>query len=146
VSFSDAVLGLERRMARRRELSAILVTLDGEDRWGYPDEARRAEMDREGGDARTEHYRLADELTAEVAALRARAPEEIAAWAQTHVELLDAYIASVAADSTEAFVAKGERGEWLEVAAGTKAWVDENVNYVHLDRDRYRTAFGFDPS
>lgn len=144
----DAACALERHLARRRDATSALLLLDGEDRWGHPDAARRAQMDREAA-ALTAAMREAEAaLEREVAALRTVDAATLDAWVAAQEALLDAYLAELAAapepgrGRTEAHVARQERAAWGEVRAGARAWVDQNTFYVRAPRALYQALFG----
>ena len=108
-----------------------------------------ATMEADLASSRQEYDAAKNALEALVAATRAEAPAEIAAWADAH----DAYLAAFSSDcvargepdSTGAFVATSERMEWAKVREGTIAFVKENLFYVTADVERYRLLFGIDP-
>jgi hypothetical protein len=85
-------------------------------------------------------------LEARVAATRAEAPAELAAWADAH----DAYVAAFLDDcaargepgGTTASVATRERAGWAEVRAGTRVFVDEDLYYVTMNADPIAACSG----
>lgn len=149
----DDVRALESLLARKRRLGRELLSFDGYDRWGAQHDTpeHRAEMEADAARAQREHGEAVAQLGALVARLRETNPGAIERWAELHCELLRAFAASCAgADesshaSTGAFVAREEIDGWEAVKRGEKTFVDENVYYVAIDRERYRAAFGIDP-
>ncbi len=130
-------------MARRRVLVSQLVSLDAYDRWGYPDDEQRKQMEADVGVASTELHQVEQRLRDGAAAL---SDADRRAWSDAHVQLLDRYVGVLTdAQSTEKFVAEGERKAWLEVADGARPYVDENGYYVRHDPEQYRALFGFEP-
>lgn len=145
MTLCDEAIALERLLARRRAALSTLLDMDFADR--YADPVTRAELAKESEGAREEETAAVAELAALVADLRERAPDVITRWAEAHVTLLEHYLEHVEdPEGTRRFVAGQERDGWREVVAGARAYVDENVYYVHPDRALYRSLFGFDPA
>lgn len=141
-----AAVELERLLARRRALASGLLSLDMYDRWGArSDEDHRRTRD-EMATLDAEQAAVVARLEARVAELRTADPEAVIRWAEAHLALLDAFLARAQPDSTEAFVARGERQAWEEVRAGTRARVEENVYFVAPERALYAELFGLDPT
>lgn len=134
-----ATVALERLLRQRMLFGNNLLNLDFQERWGS--EAQKAEAAREArrldGKARQVAARLA-KLSRET---RAEQPEAIAAWAAAHTELLDRFLADTD-DDVARNVARSERAEWAEVAAGTRSYVERNVFYVRYDEELARQLFG----
>ncbi len=149
----DNVRALEALLARKRRLGGELLSFDGYDRWGAQHDTpeNRAKAEADAARARTEYDAIVKQLGELVVGLRTQDPRAIERWADLHCELLRAFEATCAgADesshaSTGAFVAKEEIEGWTAVKRGEKAFVDENVYYVAIDRERYVAAFGFEP-
>lgn len=146
----DDVCTLERLLARRRRLGSQLLSLDAYDRWGARSTEEKAQAAEETRELQAARAQVTAELEAMVEQLRGRRPEAIREWALAHIELLEHFVASLGAEaedklSTERFVAERERDEWGEVRDGALPYVEENVFYVHLDPERYRQLFGFEP-
>ena len=138
------VVALERAAKAIRRASDTLVDADAFDRWGpRNDDAQREAIERDAAEATRERDAAVAELAARVPALRRASPTLIHAWVDAHVALLDDYLARVAADSTEASVARKEREQWRELAAGTRDRVRQNGHFVHYDDGLYRELFGF---
>ena len=136
---------LEGLMARRRELSSILLNIDMYERWGNGSDDEMERVAADGHKYALEKDEILDRIEKTVARLRRDTPEAVAAWAKAHIELLEQCITRQKDDSTQVFVAKQERQQWEEVIGGSRTYVQENVYYVHLDRDLYQSLFGFDP-
>jgi hypothetical protein len=135
---------LESRAKAIRVAAGTLLYSDAFERWGPKDEFERtmAIADAAAEAERTKAAAVAW-IIQRVTELRATAPERVARWADAHVELLDDYLGRVAADTTEAHVARQEREQWLELRAGQRDRVDQNGYYVRYDDARYRAWFGF---
>lgn len=148
---TDRVRELETLLARIRNAGMIQLDFDMWDRWGsaHASPEERARRDADLANASQDQAAAKAALEALVVATRVDAPDEIAAWADAHVEYLTAFLADRAergeADSTAAFVATEERDAWAEVRAGTRLFVDENVYYVTMHAERYGRLFGIDP-
>lgn len=137
---------LEADAKQIRAAGSVLLYADAFDRWGpKDDDAQRQALEREVAEAEALRRAAIDRLERRVAELRARDPRAVEAWADAHVELLDDYLGRVASDSTEAFVAREERGKWLELRGGVGARVEQNTYYVRYDADLYQQLFGFPP-
>ncbi len=149
----DNIRALETLLARKRRLGGQLLSFDGYDRWGAQHDTpeNRAKMEAEAASAQAEHAAVVKELGELVARVRKEDAAAIDHWADLHCELLRAFEATCAgADesshaSTGAFVAKEEIEAWAAVKRGEKAFVEENVYYVAIDRERYVAAFGIEP-
>lgn len=148
---TDRMRELETLLARIRAAKNVLLNYDMWDSQGAshaPDEVR-ARWEADAASARSQLSTTQAELEKQVATTRASAPGEIAAWADAHDQYLAAFLAECAAKGasadTAASVASEERAGWHEVRDGKRAFVDENVFYVTLNAERYRTLFGVDP-
>ena len=136
---------LERLLSRRRTLGGFLLNADMFDRWGPKEGPEFESMAVESAAANREHASVTAALAARAAETRARAPESVRAWANAHVDLLERFIATYTSEPTYAtnvFVARQEAGQWREVAAGRRAFVEENVFYVHVDAAQHAAYFG----
>lgn len=150
---SKRVQELEALLKTIRDAGSVLLNIDMWDRWGsqHASEEEKAQYNADGGAAIATKATAQRDLEALVTRTRAEAPAEVATWADLHVQFLDAFIADTDKEGKDAradtaiFVAKGERDEWAKVKAGELAFVDENVFYISIDRDRYRALFGIDP-
>lgn len=148
---TDRMRELEQLLAKIRNAGMIQLNYDMWDRWGsaHASPEQRATMDAEVAEASQQQSAAKTALLALVAATRAEAPAEIAAWVGAHdaylAAFLDDCIARGESDSTAASVATRERAGWGEVRAGTRAFVDENLYYVTMNAERYRRLFGIDP-
>jgi hypothetical protein len=142
---------LEVQLARIRNAGNIQLNYDMWDRWGaqHASAEEKVRMEAEFAAANRASDAAKVALQALVAQTRTEAPHEIAAWADAHRAYLTAFLedcqAQGKADSTEAFVARQEITQWGEVAAGTRTFVDENVFYVTMHRERYQALFGIEP-
>lgn len=135
---------LERWAKQIHEAEGMMLHADAFDRWGPKDDVeQRQEMERAVAEASTTRRAAIEHIERRVAELRASDVHALEAWADAHVELLDHYLGSVDADSTEAFVAKQERAKWLELRAGACLRVEQNTYYVRYDRTLYEQLFGF---
>jgi hypothetical protein len=138
-----ATAELETWAKQIREAGSMLLNADMFDRWGPKDDVEQREaIEREAAEAGAQRCAAIERIEQRVAELRNRDPRVLEAWADAHVELLDDYLCRVAADSTEAFVAKQERDKWLELRAGTCVRVEQNIYYVRYDRALYEQLFG----
>lgn len=136
---------LERLLRRRHTLGGMLLNADMFDRWGPKEGPEFDAMAVESAAAGREHETVTAQLAARVAETRARAPESVRAWANAHVELLERFVATYTSEPTYAtnvFVARQEADQWREVAEGKRAFVEENVFYVHVDADQHAEFFG----
>jgi len=139
---SPDLTSLERLLARKKQLASLAVSLDGYDRWGHgSDEAFATKAAAE----LQERPAVVAKLEALIAELKHSNPETLVAWAEAHIELLGDYLSRVPADSTEAFVARGERGQWEQVRDGKLDYVDENSVFVKPNPEVYERLFGFPP-
>jgi hypothetical protein len=139
---SEQITALERLLARKKQLHSLAVSLDGYERWGRGgDEAFASRAAAELQEAPA----ILAELKSQIANLKQSAPEVLVAWAEAHIELLDDYVTRVPADSTEAFVARGEREKWVQVRDGSLDYVEENSVYVKPHPEVYERLFGFAP-
>jgi hypothetical protein len=156
VSATDAIVTpvpaaaqeLETHLRSRRHAVSALVSLDGEDRWGYPGPERLAQMQEEAAEL-NERIRVAEAaMTEQVARLRESDPMALEAWIAAQELLLDAYLQELAQYPdpdrvrTEVSVAQGERKSWAKVRAGKIAFVDQNSFYVRPSRHLYEQLFG----
>lgn len=145
------VRDLEQLLAKIRNADNIQLNYDMWDSHGraHASAEQCATMEADLANASRERSEAKTALEALVAATRAEAPAEIAAWVDAHDAYLAAFVDDCAtrgeSDGTAASVAIQERAEWAEVRAGTRALVDENLFYVTLDAERYRRLFGIDP-
>src|SRR5262245_53338551 len=144
---SDEVRALEALLAQKRRAGAELLSFDAWDRWGsqHATPEERASMEEAASRAHAERASATQELTVLVERLRREAPSAIAEWADAHDRFLGEFIERRRGDekaSTAVFVAEGERGEWAAVKRGEKPFVEENVYYVTIDRERYLAIFG----
>lgn len=135
------VWALERLLVRRKALGEVLLSLDAYDRWGNGCDPA---FEQEAQQAVPEHAEVTRQLTALAEQTRAAQPEVMRRWGQAHVALLTAYLAT-ATDGTAAFVAKEEREQWEQVAAGERLYVEENTYYVHPDPADHLRIFGTPP-
>jgi hypothetical protein len=147
---SDEVRALETLLAKKRRAGVELLSFDGWDRWGRQHATPEvcARMEEDASRAQAERAAATHELTLLVERLRREAPGVIAEWADAHDRFLSELIASWRGDesrSTAVFVAEGERAEWAAVERGEKPFVEENVYYVTIDRERYFAIFGVEP-
>lgn len=148
---TDRVRELETLLAKIRHAGMIQLNYDMWERWGsaHASPEQRATMNADFADALRGQTAAKTALGALVAATRAEAPAEIAAWADAHDAYLAAFLDDCVArgepDGTAASVATRERAEWAEVRAGARAFVDENLYYVTMNEQRYRRSFGIDP-
>jgi hypothetical protein len=148
---TERVRELEMLLARIRNAGMVQLNYDMWDQRGseHASPEQRAAMEADLAGATRERVAANTELEALVAATRAEAPAEIAAWADAHDAYLAAFledrIARGEPDGTAASVATRERAEWAEVRAGARVFVDENLFYVTDDAKRYRHLFGIDP-
>jgi hypothetical protein len=147
---TDHVRALESILARKRRAGVDLLSFDGWDRWGRQSASpeQQTEMEAEATRATGERTRAVEELTALVDRLRRDAPDAIAEWADAHERFLREFIDARRGDesqSTAVFVAEGEIAEWAAVKRGDKPFVEENVFYVTIDRQRYEELFGVSP-
>jgi hypothetical protein len=148
---TDRMRELETLLARIRHAGMIELNHDMWDCWGsaHASPERRATMEADLADASRERIAAKTALEALVAATRAEAPAEIAAWADAKdaylAAFLDDCVARGESDGTAASVATRERAEWAEVRAGTRTFVDENPCYVTENAERYRRMLGIDP-
>ena len=140
------VVELERQLVRKRAAMQVLLSADAYERWGPKGNIEeRQRIEREADAAGLERRAASAEIDARVAVLREEGPEHIAAWAAAHVELLDAYLESVGADTTEASVAREERAAWARLPrSSAQSHVEQNTHYVRYDRERYAALFGFE--
>jgi len=142
---------LETHLRVRRNAVNALVSLDGEDRWGYPGPERLDQMAEESA-ARREQIRVAERaLEHMVLSLRESDPTALEAWITAQELLLDTYLHELAQHpepdrvTTEVFVAQGERNSWNRVRAGDLTFVDQNSFYVRPPRELYLHLFGVEP-
>lgn len=142
---------LETELAKIRHAGNTLLNYDMWDRQGaqHASAEERTRMETDAATATRERDAAKAALEQLVARARAESPADVAAWADAHDAYLAAFIAECAAkgeaDGTAAKVAADERAGWREVRDGKRAFVDENVFYVTLNADRYRSLFGVDP-
>lgn len=137
---------LEAEVKQIRAAGSLLLYADAFDRWGpKDDDAQRQALEREVAEAEASRRAAIERLERRIAELRVEDPRVLEAWADAHVELLDEYLGRVAADSTEAFVAREERGKWLELRDGAGGRVEQNTYYVRYDAGLYQQLFGFEP-
>lgn len=146
----DHVRALETLLARIRRAGGVLLNVDMWDRWGSANasDEEKARVAADSLAAQRERSEAEQALAALVARLRVEAPDALVAWADAHDAFLAAFIEGCPEGShasTARFVAGKEREAWAEVRSGKRAWVEENVFYVTIDRDRYRALFGIDP-
>ncbi len=134
-----ATVALERLLRERMRFGNNLLNLDFQERWGSV--AQKARAAREARELDVEAKRVAAELAKLSRETRAREPEAIEAWAAAHIELLDRFMADTD-DDTARSVARRERAEWKEVAAGKLSYVKRNVFYVGYDEELARQLFG----
>lgn len=135
---------LESWAKQIREAGSVLLSADAFDRWGPKDDVeQRQEIERAVAEAEATRRVAIEHIERRVTELRAFEVHALEAWADAHVELLDLYLGGVAADGTEAFVAKQERAQWLELRAGACSRVEQNTYYVRYDRTLYEQLFGF---
>jgi hypothetical protein len=141
---SEDVCALERLLARKRQAGRELLDMDAYERWGaqHDSDEGRAQRAADAARSQTEYSLAVTELTALVERSRR---EAIDRWAELHRQLLQQIIDAPGADSTAVFVAKEEQEGWQAVQRGEKAFVDENVFYIQLDRERYAALFGIAP-
>lgn len=147
---SQRVRELERLLKTIRDAGSVLLNIDMWDRWGsqHASEEEKAQYAADGSAALSARERARQDLEKLVNRTRAEAPAEIEAWCDAHDKFLALFLddcAKEGKDDTAVFVAKEEREKWAQVRAGTLAFVDENVYYIPIDRDRYRELFGIDP-
>jgi hypothetical protein len=148
---TERVRALETLLARIRNAGMVQLNYDMWDQRGaeHASAEQRAAMEADLAGATREQVAATTELEALVAATRAEAPAEIAAWADAHDAYLAAFledrVARGESDGTAASVATRERAEWAEVRAGARVFVDENLFYVTDDAERYGRLFGIDP-
>jgi hypothetical protein len=138
-------IALERLLARRRELSNILLNVEMFDRWGPKDGPEAERIFAEGAAAQAEMSEVTAKLEALSRETWARDPELVRAWAEAHRALLESFVATYADDparSTGCFVAREELETWREVAEGKRPYVDENCYYVSVDPERHEALFG----
>jgi hypothetical protein len=129
-----------------RAATSMLVSADAFDRWGPKDDvAQREAIEREAAEADAQRHAAIQRIERRVAELRSQDARALEAWADAHVELLDEYLGRVHPRSTEAFVAKQERAQWLELRAGSCSRVEQNTFYVRYDAALYEQLFGFAP-
>ncbi len=140
MSVRKEVIALERLLARRKQLCSLLISLDGYSRWGGGSDEDWAN---EAAKEAAQHPQVTAKLQQKIDELKANHPEAIVEWADAHIAVLDDYLNRVAEDSTEAFVASEERGQWLQVRAGKLDFVEENPVYVRPDHRVYQRLFGF---
>ena len=153
MSVDPSIVALETLLARKRRADAVLLSMDGYDRWGRDQDTAesRARMDTEMTRATAEREAATTGLRAEIARLRAERPEAIDRWIDLHVGLLRAFLEANPEPqagshaATAAHVARQEIEAWRAVGRGERALVDENVYYLQPDPARYREAFGIDP-
>ncbi len=138
-----AEIALEELLAKLRRLSAVMLDLEMYERWGNgSDPAFEARALK----AIPERSAVYAQLTDQITHTRQTQPDAVISWAEAHQRLLEHFVTHIAEPgSTGASVANGEIRAWAEVAAGTRPFVRGNTVYVHLDRDRYRAYFGFEP-
>lgn len=140
------IAALETLLRTIRRAGAIMLDMEMFDRYGRamasPEEVRQRDTD--AARAIEDHRLATAELSALVERTRREAPEVLAAWADAHAALLTAFLAH-ATDATALHVARQELGQWAEVRAGTRGFVEENVYYIAIDRERYRALFGIEP-
>ena len=142
---------LEHLLATIRRAGGVQLDYDMWDRHGrqHASAEQCSAMDAEFAKATRERENATSTLEALVIATRTQAPAELTVWADAHDAYLAAFLDDCAArgesEGTAAFVARGEREHWAEVRAGKRAFVDENVFYVTMNTERYRTFFGIDP-
>lgn len=137
---------LEAEAKKIRAAGSVLLYADAFDRWGPKDDAEQREaIEREAAEAEASRRAAIEVLERRITELRADDPRPLEAWADAHVELLDDYLARVAGDSTEAFVARQERDKWLELRGGGGSRVEQNTYYVRYDAALYQQLFGFPP-
>lgn len=143
----DAAVAMERLLLRRRELSSQLLGLDAFERWGPKSGPEYEETMRTLDAADAAHRKVTAELEALSARTRAAEPAALQAWAEAKIALLEAFIAATPGEaaSTCRHVAKEEIAGWRQVAAGERAFVDENTFYVQVDRDQHAALFGQQP-
>lgn len=142
---AEPAVALERLLRRRRTLGGRLLNADMFDRWGPKEGPEFEAMQTESAAATREHAEVSAALVARSAETFARDPEAVRSWAAAHIDLLESFIATYAAEpnfSTHVFVAREESALWREVAAGTRPFVDENVYYVRVDAAQAAAYFG----
>lgn len=145
------VRALEQLLATIRNAGNIQLNYDMWDSHGraHASAEQCATMEADLANASQARNAAKTALEALVAATRAEAPAEIAAWADAHDAYLAAFVDECVArgesDGTAASVAIRERAAWAEVRAGARELVDEDLFYVTLDAERYRRLFGIDP-
>jgi hypothetical protein len=139
---SPQTAALEAEAKQIRAAGSMLLYADAFDRWGPKDGDEREAIERGAAEADASRRAAIERLERLIVELRAHDPRPLEAWADAHVELLDDYLTRVAADSTEAFVAREERGKWLELRAGGSR-VQQNTYYVRYDAALYQQIFGF---
>ncbi len=138
---TESAIALERLLRKRHALGNTLLNVDMFERWGPKEGPEFDVMVADGIAARRDHA----VVTAELTALAAESPETLRAWADAHVQLLEQFVATHSSDAsqdTAVFVAREEIAGWRDVAAGSRAYVDENVFYVRVDADLHRALFG----
>jgi alkanesulfonate monooxygenase SsuD/methylene tetrahydromethanopterin reductase-like flavin-dependent oxidoreductase (luciferase family) len=139
-----ATAELEAWAKQIREAGSMLLSADAFDRWGPRDDVEQREaIERAAAEAEASRRAAIQTIERRVAELRTTDARALEAWADAHVQLLDDYLGRVAGDSTEAFVAKQERGKWLELRAGACSRVEQNTYYVRYDRSLFEQLFGF---
>jgi hypothetical protein len=144
---SEDVCALERLLARKRQAGRELLDMDAYERWGaqHDTDEGRAQRAADAARSQTEYSVAVAELTALVERLRREQSATIDRWVELHRQLLQQIIDAPGADSTAVFVAKEEEEGWQAVQRGEKPFVDENVFYIHVDRERYAALFGIAP-
>lgn len=147
---SEHVRALETLLAKMRRAGDQLLSFDTWEQFrsshATPDET--AEMKQMEARAKKARSSATQDLTTLVERLRREAPSAIGEWADAHDVFLREFIDRVRGDEKEktaVFVAERERAEWAAVKRGEKPFVDENVHYVKIDRDRYHELFGVEP-
>ncbi len=144
MSIPPTSIALERLLMRKRALSGGLLYNEMFDRWGPRVGPEFERVRREEDAIRAEYDQTVAELTTRARRAQAEEPEAIHAWVDAHVKLLERFIEDHPGEdaSTGRFVAAREIEQWREVAAGTRAYVDENTVYVSIDSTLHRELFG----
>ncbi len=142
-----SVTALERLLHQRRQCANAMLNLDMMDRWAGGEAAAKASRDY--GPVAEEHRALTAAIEERVAELRSADPAAVEQWVDAHVRLLDRFIdsdlSSYSMADTARYVAREEREAWREVAAGERAFVDQNIYYVRRDPVLFEALFGFAP-
>lgn len=133
---------LARLLALRRVQASASLSLDGYERWGNGSQYAQLEAHTELANAIGRTEKAIVDLTR---TLRERDPQALDTVIDGQLRLLEAHMATVADDSTEAYVVREEREAWEAIRRGDRDLLHQNTFYVHQDPELFAEIFGFGP-